>query len=170
MKGIGILILFLAIVLTGYEWSKWYEKRVHFLQQFIQSIYMIDANMHYTSFYIEQICEEIIQKTSFPVNYFYSYIHTKLQAGAPSFKEIWSAAIYHPRLRTYCTKEDVNLIEQLGKELGFHPYDQQKKHLTWTIHQLEMQLEEAYERKNKYSLVIKAMSVLAGILFIIVII
>jgi len=102
--------------------------------------------------------------------FFYTYIHKKLQEGASSFTKIWSAAIYHPTLRTYCTQEDVNLIEQLGKELGFHPYDQQKKHLAWTIHQLEMQLEEAYERKNKYSLVIKAMSILSGILFIIVII
>lgn len=167
MKIFGLILLFFVLLYVGFEWSKSYERRVIFIQQSIQAFQMIEAEMYYTQGHLHVIFNELTSQSIQPIHHFFSSVLDKLVHRSDDFAELWNEALDDTSHLLHGTKEDIDIIRQLGKHIGFYPYDQQTKYLQWTIQQLEVQLQQAFEERNKYSYVIKMMSVLIGLLFIV---
>src|SRR5699024_1396463 len=134
--------VFLVVLYAGWEWSKSYERRVVFLQDFIESLQLMDAEMNYAEAHLITICQLVQQRSSFPIDLFFQTIMEGLEEREQPFHLIWRRALQQSIPSTYLTKADRTIVNQLGKSIGAHPYDQQRQYLQWTITQLDRQLQE----------------------------
>lgn len=170
MKIFGCLIVFIVIVYCGMEWSKSYETRVRSLRSFIDALHVIDAEMHYSKGKLIDIFLKASKQTTFPVDHFFYDLSVELEKGIHSLEYVWEAKLKELKTTLSMNNEDIAILIQFGRNVGIHPYIQQNKHIQICSKQLQTQLQDACERRNKYSSTIKMASLLVGILIIILLI
>lgn len=170
MKIIGGVMLLFIIGYCGLEWSRTYDRRVVSIRTFMDALQMIDAEMHYSKAKLTQIFSKLANVTKGPVNRYFQYMATELLQHNRIFTELWKETMINMQKELALYDEDIHILLQLGEHLGAHPYEQQQKHIQLCSLQLHTQLEEARERRNKYSHTIKIASLLVGLLLFILII
>src|SRR5699024_67300 len=102
-------------------------------------------------------------KTTFPIATFYESLAKRLGEPVANFTVVWDEELAKLANNSTLKLEEINILQQFGKNIGNHTIEQQQKQIKLTIYYLQKQLDEAIEHKNKYDKTVKSISFLIGL-------
>lgn len=166
----GSILFICATTLIGFDLSKQLSNRTQELRVFIYSLQMIEAEMIYSHESLRYIFHNVQAKTSFPISQFYKRLVTQLEHPIDDFYVVWKHELYELSRYSTLKEEEIEILEQFGKNIGNHTIHQQQKQIKLTIYYLQKQLDEAIEQQNKYEKTVRSMSLLIGIFIVLILI
>lgn len=170
MKLLGAILLISATSFVGLDISKKFTLRTKELRMFIYSLQMIEAEMTYSNHSLRQIFILVNQKTDGPVAHFYERLANHLQNPITHFSTLWDKELNYLKQHSTFKENEINILQQFGKNIGNHTIEQQKKQIKLTTYYLQKQLDEAIEHKNKYDRTVKSLGFLFGLLIVLILI
>lgn len=168
MKWIGALIIIGVSALFGLDMSVRLSDRSKQLRLLIQSLQMIEAEMVYGKYTLKHIFIHVKQRTTEPFATFYDQLANRLSSIVDDFNMLWEQEVERLYDRSKLHRNEIDILKQLGKNLGIHPIDQQRKHLTLTQQYLKQQLDHALDQEKKYEKTTKSLSILVGVFIVLI--
>lgn len=166
MKWIGALLCIAATSFIGFDLSRGLHQRSVQLRDLIHSLRLLEAEMAYSQMPLEMVFTAVSQKTRAPVSTFYSNLATQLSGIVSDFPRLWDKELKLLKSTAALQDSELNIMRQFGQSLGQHPFIQQQKQITLTVHHLERELEEANERRKKYEKMWRTLGVLTGLFIV----
>lgn len=151
--------LFGIIVISSYLGiykSKEYENRVKELRKFKSALIMFKSKLEFTYEPIKSIFEDISKVIYKNEN----NIFEKVVKNKNDIYTSWKEAVQNENA---FTKEDIEIIETIGKLLGKTDIDGQVSEINLGINLVERQIEIAENEKNKNVKLYKTMGIVCGI-------
>lgn len=145
IKGVLLLIVFLACMYIGKTISDQYKKRVEELKEMKKSFLSLETKMKYTYEVLPEIFIEIAKGLKQNIGKIFenasSYMKEK------SAKDAWIEAV--DTSKTSMTKEDLEILKGFGKLLGKTDMEGQVSQIELTNQFLEVQIEKAEKERLK---------------------
>lgn len=170
IKLAGAILFITATCLVGFDISRQLTLRTAQLRMFIYSLQMIEAEMTYSYDSLRHIFHKVKQKTTFPIATFYESLAKRLGEPVANFTVVWDEELTKLANNSTLRLEEMNILQQFGKNIGNHTIEQQQKQIKLTIYYLQKQLDEAIEHKNKYDKTVKSISFLVGLFIVLILI
>lgn len=170
MKVIGAIFFILASSLIGYDLSRQLSLRTRQLRMLIYSLQMIEAEMTYSQHSLRQIFINVEQKLTGPVGHFYKRLANGLVKPVADFFALWTETLITLQQESALHKQEIDILNQFGINIGNHTVDQQMKQIKLTTYYLQQQLDEAVNQQNKYDKTIKSLGFLFGLLVVLILI
>lgn len=145
VKGILLLIVFLACTYIGRIVSGQYKKRVEELQEMKKSFLALETKMRYTYETLPEIFIEISKGLKENISQIFKSASCKMQES--SANKAWIQAI--ETSKTSMTKEDLEVLKGFGKLLGKTDIEGQVSQIELTNQFLETQIEKAQKELVK---------------------
>src|SRR5690625_806173 len=143
IKLIGSILFIGATSLVGFDISRQLTLRTSQLRMFIYSLQMIEAEMTYSYDSLRHIFSKVEKKTLYPIASFYKALAKRLDEPIANFIDVWDEELEVLANRSTLKLEELNILQQFGKNIGNHTIEQQQKQIKLTIYYLQKQLDEA---------------------------
>lgn len=168
MKWLGALLLISATTLIGYYFSAKYEQRPKQIRTLIYSLQMIEAEMTYSKHPLNQLFFIVSKRTPYPFNTFFHSLAEHLTNKVTDFQALWIEEVSKLIKRSSLEKNEAELLNQFGKNLGQYNISEQQKQIHLTMMHLKRELDEAIEDRDKYEKLTKSIGFLIGLFIVIV--
>lgn len=168
MKWIGALLLIATTTWIGFYISHQLSLRTKQLRALIYSIELIEAEMVYSQHSLQNIFLHVKEKTTEPLQTFYSRLAEALTGTVSDFVTLWNQEVTNLKSQSAFKQNEIDILTQFGKNIGHHHLLQQQKQIKLTSHYLQQELSEAMVQKSKYEKVAKSMGVLVGIFIVLI--
>lgn len=145
IKGMLLLMVFLACTYIGITISSQYRKRVEELKEMKKSFLGLETKMKYTYEILPEIFMEIAN--GLKENIAKIFENASLQMQEKNAKEAWIQAV--ETSRTSMTKEDLEILKGFGKLLGKTDMEGQVNQIELTNQFLDAQIEKAEKERIK---------------------
>lgn len=166
-KIIGALLIISASSIAGFFQSEKLNKRVSFLEQYINFINDINTQIRFTMQPIENIIKTCASSEIFKE--FITAINKKINKNV-AFNKAWESSIEILR-DEFCLKEnEINLVKKFGEKLGCSDICGQQAHCKMNLNFAKEALKAAKDEKNKKGKLYKVLGVSAGVCIALIII
>ena len=159
----GIFGLSTAI---GFLISKSYQNRVEELKEFKNVLNIMKTKIRFTYEPLLEIFKQIAKDNESEVEKIFGQMSNQL--AYYQAKEVWENCIQDADISI--KQEDKDVLKKLGKLLGQTDVDGQVSEIEVTEGFLDMQIEKAEEEKKKNQKIYKTLGVVAGLVFVIILI
>ena len=159
----GIFGLSTAI---GFLISKSYQNRVEELKEFKNVLNIMKTKIRFTYEPLLEIFKQIAKDNESEVEKI--FVKMSNQLAYYQAKEVWENCIQDADISI--KQEDKDVLKKLGKLLGQTDVDGQVSEIEVTEGFLDMQIEKAEEEKKKNQKIYKTLGVVAGLVFVIILI
>lgn len=166
IKTILLISIFSMSTAMGILISKMYENRVKELKQFKNILNIIKTKIKFTYQPLAEIFKEISKDKSNKVEEIFEKMTYKLVF--EEVKDAWSEAIQEADISL--KQEDKDILKELGKILGQTDSDSQVNEIQVTETFLDMQIERAEEERKKNQKLYRTLGVVAGMVFVIILV
>lgn len=160
---IGILGLSTAI---GFLISKSYQNRVVELKEFKNILNIMKTKIKFTYEPLAEIFKQIAKDNDTEIEKIFGQMANQLSYY--QVKEVWENCIQDADISI--KQEDKDILKKLGKLLGQTDVDGQISEIEVTENFLDMQIENAEEEKKKNQKIYKTLGVVAGLVFVIILV
>lgn len=164
MKWIGAIIIIAASFLIGSRKSKTYSDRVFQLRRLETALMTLESAIVFGAEPIETTVRSIADRTEKPVGIIFRHFADQLSVSDRSAGEMWKESLQHNAHALALKKEDLQVVEQAGHMLGSVTQEAEERKLKHVLKQLEKQREEAAAAEQRFSGMIRTVSVLAGMM------
>ena len=160
---IGIFGLSTAI---GFLISKSYQNRVVELKEFKNILNIMKTKIKFTYEPLAEIFKQISKDNDTEIEKIFGQMANQLSYY--QVKEVWENCIQDADISI--KQEDKDILKKLGKLLGQKDVDGQISEIEVTENFLNMQIENAEEEKKKNQKIYKTLGVVAGLVFVIILV
>lgn len=171
VKIFGGALLIFAMSMVGFSKAEKIKQRYNQLITFRKILIMIQGEIRYNNSTISEalshvaahndgVFKGILENTSVQVN----------KNTGQSFEQIWSENIGENENKLELNKEDVRIIKEFGKCMGYLDYEMQNKSIDYLISQLQLVIDELNEKMPESIKICRIMGVLAGIFVLILVV
>lgn len=166
IKGMLLLIIFLACMYIGRIISSQYKNRVEELQEMKKSFLGLETKMKYTYEVLPEIFIEISKGLKQNISKIFE--NASLYMQEKNAKEAWIQAV--ETSRTSMTKEDIEILKGFGKLLGKTDMEGQVGQIELTNQFLDVQIEKAQKERVKNEKLYKTLGTVFGLAIVILLI
>lgn len=166
----GILIKMIGtiLVIAGSGGCGWYfaneaKVRVRILQELQQGILVLYGEMEYAGDDMEEILEGVSKKSVFFADFFENVSKRLKRKESRSLFAIWQEEMAGITCRKKLKEEDLNFLEELGKNLGNLDRQTQLHTLKLMSGRLEKQIAYAREEYQNKAKVYRVLGVTVGV-------
>lgn len=170
MKWIGALLIVVTSALFGIDISYHLRSRTKQLRELLKSIQMLEAEMIYGNYALQTIFRHIQARTDGPIAQFYDRLANRLSEVVEHFPIVWEDEVERLTSDSSLHKNEIEIIKQLGKNIGSHHIKEQKNHLQLVIHYLSQQLDDALLQEKRYEKTTRSLGILVGVLIVLILI
>ena len=160
---IGIFGLSTAI---GFLISKSYQNRVVELKEFKTILNIMKTKIKFTYEPLAEIFKQIAKDNDTEIEKIFGQMANQLSYY--QVKEVWENCIQDADISI--KQEDKDVLKKLGKLLGQTDVEGQISEIEVTENFLNMQIENAEEEKKKNQKIYKTLGVVAGLVFVIILV
>lgn len=150
--------------LIGIEMARGYVLRTKELRELQSALARLEAEiLHYLT-----RLPEALKLTGESVggevgNIFISVSEKLVENSNLTISQVWRKTIDEFENRLYLHKEDLEILQRLGDNLGSGNKEGQKKYINITLMQLNEQEQKAQEQRSKYEKMYRSLGVLCGL-------
>ena len=167
MKWLGAALILAASTLLGLTMANRYRERPRQLRQLKVALQSLEAEIVYGLTPLKEAAENIAKQIQHPLADMFASFAGRLEDGESSVAEAWSESLEAVWPHTCLEKEEFEILKQFGATLGRHDRDHQQKQIKLTILHLEREEMEAKDAQMRNEKMMKSLGILAGLLFII---
>lgn len=160
---VGIFGLSTAI---GFLISKSYKNRVLELKEFKSILNIIKTKIRFTYEPLAEIFRQVAKDNESEIEKIFGQMAN--QVSDYQVKEVWENCIQDADISI--KQEDKDVLKKLGKLLGQTDVDGQISEIEVTETFLDMQIENAEEEKKKNQKMYKTLGIVAGLVFVIILV
>lgn len=166
VKYILLISIFSLSTAIGMLVSKMYENRVLELKEFKNVLNIIKTKIKFTYEPLAEIFKQISKDNSTKVEKIFNNIANKMEF--IQVKTAWENSIQEADISI--NQEDKDILKKLGKLLGQTDVEGQVSEIEVTETFLDMQIEKAEEERKKNQKLYKTLGIIAGLVFVIILI
>ena len=166
VKGILLILIFIMSSSIGIYISKMYENRVKELKQFKNILNILKGKIKFTYEPLGEIFKQISQNSSNKIEEIFDDMVNKMMF--EDVKDAWKDSIQEADISL--KQEDKDILKDLGKTLGQTDVENQISNINLTENFLNMQIEKAELDRQKNQKIYKTLGVIAGLIFVIILI
>ncbi len=166
VKYILLISIFSLSTAIGILVSKMYENRVLELKEFKNVLNIIKTKIKFTYEPLAEIFKQISKDNSTKVEKIFNNIAKKMEF--IQVKSAWENSIQEADISI--NQEDKDILKKLGKLLGQTDVEGQVSEIEVTETFLDMQIEKAEEERKKNQKLYKTLGIIAGLVFVIILI
>ncbi|MFD2759382.1 stage III sporulation protein SpoIIIAB [Lentibacillus juripiscarius] len=170
MKWIGALLFIGTTTLIGFEISRRLNERPKHIRQMKNALQILEAEILYSQLPLPEAFETIARQIPEPLSTFFHNMHVSMHEKATDLYSVWNNHVDDLLTTSSLSENEGEILNQFGRTLGQHDFDQQQKHIHLTINHLDRQLEEARENQFKYGKMAKSLGVLCGLFVVLLLI
>lgn len=171
LKLIVALILLLSTSGIGYLMALRYGLRVKQLGYFINALNSLETYILYYSTPLPLAMKKLSERSHNSISWIFEESWKRLSSREGyEIYEVWKNALNKNIDNLSLTKEDIEIIIDFSKELGFGNKDTQKKHFQYTEMLLNEQKIKANNEKEKNGRMFNRLGVLLGLALVIILI
>lgn len=143
-----------------------YENRVKELKQFKNILNILKGKIKFTYEPLGEIFKQISQNSSNKIEEIFDDMVNKMMF--EDVKDAWKDSIQEADISL--KQEDKDILKDLGKTLGQTDVENQISNINLTENFLNMQIEKAELDRQKNQKIYKTLGVIAGLIFVIILI
>lgn len=166
VKYILLISIFSLSTAIGILVSKMYENRVLELKEFKNVLNIIKTKIKFTYEPLAEIFKQISKDNSTKVEKIFNNIAKKMEF--IQVKSAWENSIQEADISI--NQEDKDILKKLGKLLGQTDVEGQVSEIEVTETFIDMQIEKAEEERKKNQKLYKTLGIIAGLVFVIILI
>ena len=166
LKYILLIFIFSLSTTIGIVISKMYENRVRELKEFKNILNILKTKIKFTYEPLAEIFKQISKENETNIEKIFGKMANQIKYGQTS--EIWTNCIQEADISI--NQEDKDILKKLGKLLGQTDVEGQVSEIEVTQNFLDIQIEKAEEEKKKNQKLYKTLGIVAGLVFVIILI
>ena len=166
LKYILLLIIFSLSTIIGITISKMYENRVKELREFKGILNIIKTKIKFTYEPLAEIFKQISKDNSTAVEKIFGQMANQIQY--KQVRQAWEDCIQKADISI--KQEDKDILKKLGKLLGQTDVEGQVSEIEVIQNFLDIQITKAEEERNKNQKMYKTLGIVAGLVFVIILI
>jgi len=172
LKLLGALIVIVASTAYGFYRAMIYGKRLEQLKQLIYSLKRLKTDIQFGLTPLPEAFLHIGSQMSAPFGQFYIRLSERLihSNSEVSFTAIWNDELNNASYDSYLTKQQYDILLQLGTVLGTSDVEDQQQHLQTAIERLILEESVASEEQVKYASLWRSLGALLGVALVILLI
>ncbi len=171
IKIFGIILTSMTICVYGFYYSYKETFRQRDLQQLKKALTIFLSEIKFSLSTIETASKNISEKTSHPINKIFFTFNENLKKNSnDDLSIIWKDSVEKNLLYTYFEEEDIGEIISFGKTLGYLDDNQQVININLLLDYVNNTINEIELKKNQNKKLYQSLSVLASLLFIVILI
>ncbi len=164
LKYILLLFIFSLSTAIGLLIAKMYENRVKELKEFKNILNIMKTKIKFTYEPLAEIFKQIAKENSSNIEKIFGKMINKINY--ETTEEVWTSCIQESDISI--NQEDKDILKRLGKLLGQTDVEGQISEIEVTQNFLDMQIEKAEEDKKKNQKMYKTLGIIAGLVFVII--
>jgi len=139
--------------------------RVNELLEFKKALNILSSEMEYKRAPLHIACANIAKRTASVASKLFNSFASMLTAGAhDTAYNLWQAAILEAKGEHFLTKEDISVIDDLGKTLGYLDMQLQQNAIAYTIDYIDSKTTELQTRNEKNKRMYRSLGMICGML------
>lgn len=167
LKIIGAVLLVSACGIAGWTVSSSYARRPAELRSFISALQMLETEIIYAATPLPDALAGIAERIDTKVAPFFRQAAAGLQPERGfSAREAWNNALEQYCSRSTLERGDMQVLRNLGNNLGISDRNDQAKHLKLALEQLKMAQARAEEAAVKNVKLWNYMGLLGGLMLV----
>jgi len=166
MKWLGAALLIIVCSMLGFEYSSRLNKRPEHIRQIKSSLLILEAEIQYSQSKLQDSFKVIASQVPSPTNQLFFNLYHKLYKFHGDLADLWKACIKEYVKTSSLTTFEQEVLVQFGNTLGQYDVNQQGKYISVTINHLDRLLNEAEQKRKKYSNLTKTLGVLLGLFIV----
>lgn len=170
MKWVGALFIIFATTWAGFEWARKLSERPRQLRQLKVALQALEAEIVYGLTPLDEASYHLSTQLSKPLDWFFEQFANKLRVAETTAADAWYGSIEEVLPLTSFKKGEVEVLRQFGATLGQHDRESQQKQIRLALVHIEREEAEAIDAQKRYEKMFKSLGVLAGLLFVILLI
>lgn len=169
-KFIYSIIIVICSSLLGFIFANTYIERSKLLNATLSTLQMLETEIVYGATPIPIIMQKVGKKSNKDIKNIFLHAGNLLSLNlGQTFDEVWYRAVSQESKDTYFSKEDIDLLLSLGKNLGISNTEDQMKHIRLLQEEFKRQYELALIEQGKNVKLFKNLGFLLGIAIVIIV-
>lgn len=170
----GAFLVILASAGMGMYFAGGIQDRLKKMQMLIQQFMMIRGDISYSQTTLPEAFKSMAERLSktgecLEFERFYQEVSKRLFAKeGVSFQTIWEEAVLHHLKKTTLAREDLDLLSSLGSQFGYLDRQMQLKTIDLYLARLEERKNQEMQKAGEKMRLYKALSILAGVFLVVV--
>ncbi|ASK63227.1 stage III sporulation protein SpoAB [Virgibacillus phasianinus] len=170
MEWIGALLFIGTTTWIGFEISNKLRDRPKHIRQLKNALQILEAEILYSQLPLRDAFDSIAKQLPDPTRTFFQDLAINLDENKTDLFSVWSQHMEMLNRISAIGKNEKEILNQFGRTLGQHDFNQQQKHIQLAVHHLDRELEEARDNEMKYSKMAKSLGVLSGLFIVLLLI
>lgn len=170
MKWIGALLFIGTTTWIGFEWSKKLNNRPKHIRQLKNALQILEAEILYSQLPLQEAFITIAKQIPQPTKSFFLALGISMEEKNPDLYSIWEKQVNALMDVSCLSGNDQEVLNQFGRTLGQHDFDQQQKHIQLTVSHLDRELEDARDNQSRYAKMAKSLGLLCGLFIVLLLI
>ncbi|SCY98565.1 sporulation protein [Alkaliphilus peptidifermentans] len=163
IKFIFSIVIIVCCSMLGGIYANTYTSRTKLLSQLLVSLQMLETEIIYSATPLPLLLTNIGRKSKPEIgNIFIKASEILLKKEGLTFNFMWSKIVDSEGQKTGLFDEDLELLKQLGNNLGTTDIDNQVKHIRLIMEEVRRNYQEAIIAENKNVKLYKQLGLLAG--------
>ncbi|KIR04023.1 Stage III sporulation protein AB [Lachnospiraceae bacterium TWA4] len=169
VKYLGIFLASIACIALGFELSGDVQKRIRQLRLVKSALLMFRGEVEYASSSLEEAFSEISSRLESPISDFFKGVSNHLsELDHKEFIEIWTKQLTNLKKKSCLEGEDIDILNQLGKQIGYLDVDMQIRVLDNSCQQIDERLHSLYEESKVSCKLYKSLGILSALCIIVI--
>ncbi|MBP1950381.1 stage III sporulation protein SpoIIIAB [Virgibacillus litoralis] len=171
MKWIGALLFIGTTTLIGFEFSRKLNARPKHIRQMKNALQILEAEILYSQLPLHDAFQTIAKQIPEPTrSFFHRLSRSLLTEQGVNLYNVWDQHLNDLMKESAFGANEEEILQQFGRTLGQHDFEQQKKHIHLTVKHLDRELEDARDSQYKYSKMAKSLGLLCGLFIVLLLI
>lgn len=167
------LIISLTIIgcssLIGFIYANAFIDRTKLLGSLLSTLQMLETEILYSATPLPELLKKVAKKSKPEIsNILLATSDTLYKKEGLLFADVWEKAVEKETEYTSFTKEDIEILVTLGKNMGISDSKDQIKHIHLTMEEVKRSYEQSIVMQNKNVKLYRNLGILLGITIVII--
>lgn len=154
----------------GFEWSQRLSKRPKHIRQIKNALQILEAEILYSQLPLQDVFSIVAKQIPYPAKSFFQALTNSMYEKNTDLFSLWNKSLNELMGVSCLGNAEKEILNQFGRTLGQHDFQQQQKHIQLTVNHLDRELEEARDNQYKYSKMAKSLGLLCGLFIVLLLI
>lgn len=169
IKIIGAFLVVISCGALGFYFSSELKTRISDLTELKKILTLLRGDIRYTNAPLPEAMQTLSKRHDGTYKQFLENVsNSLLELNGESFAKIWKKGVENNLLHTSLTKEDYQLINQLGESIGYLDKNMQINTLDLYTEQIEGTIEELSKSVKEKTHLYNSLGIMGGIFIIII--
>ena len=169
IKLVGCIVIMGSAVLLGMYYGNCLTRRLAALRQLYQAMQLLKGEICYRHATLSEAFTEVGRRCGHDVGAWMEALGRKIMdRRSATFMELWLSAVETISRQGAFSQEDIGLLREFGKNLGYLDLQMQENRILFFMEQLDVQMKELLDTMKERQRLYRTLSILGGCFLIVV--